>query len=64
MPILTVKIIEGRDQATKRLLVQRLSQVIMDTLGSPPEKVRVLIEDMPKGNYAIGGVLIADSETS
>ena len=33
---------------------------VMDTLGSPPEKVRVIISDMPHDSYSVGGVLHCD----
>lgn len=62
MPILHVHMLEGRDVEKKRLLAQRLTQVIMDTLGSPPEKVRVILSDMPHDSYAVGGVLHCDEK--
>ena len=62
MPILHVHMLEGRDVEKKRLLAQRLTQVIMDTLGSPPEKVRVILTDMPHDSYSVGGVLYCDEK--
>lgn len=60
MPILHVHLLEGRDVATKRLLARRLTDVIIDTLGSPPHKIRVYLDDMPHDSYAVGGVLHCD----
>lgn len=60
MPILQVHLLEGRDIEKKRLLVKRLTDVIIDTLGSPPEKVRVILSDMAHHDYSVGGVLYCD----
>ena len=62
MPILHVHMLEGRDVEKKRLLAERLTKVIMDTLGSPPEKVRVILTDMPHDSYSVGGVLYCDEK--
>lgn len=64
MPILQVHLLEGRDIEKKRLLVKRLTEVICDTLGSPPEKVRVILSDMAHHDYSVGGVLYADEKKS
>jgi 4-oxalocrotonate tautomerase len=61
MPIIHVHMLEGRDVAKKRLLAKRLTDVIIDTLGSPPHKVRVILTDMPHDSYAVGGVLHSDA---
>lgn len=60
MPILHVHMLEGRDIEKKRLLVKRLTDVICDTLGSKPEKVRVILSDMQHHDYSVGGVLYCD----
>jgi 4-oxalocrotonate tautomerase len=62
MPVVHINMLSGRDIAKKRLLVKRITDVIVDTLDSKPEKVRVIIHDMPHDNYAIGGVLVSDTE--
>ena len=60
MPVIQIHMLEGRDIEKKRLLAKRITDVVVDTLGSKPEKVRVLMYDMPNTDYAIGGVLVAD----
>lgn len=62
MPILQVNMLAGRDLATKRLLVQRLTEVIVTTLHSKPEKVRIILNDMAHDDYAIAGVLHVDNQ--
>ena len=60
MPIVEVKMLEGRSDDQKRKLVQEITEVICRTIDSTPEKVRVFINEMPKKHYAIGGVLESD----
>lgn len=62
MPILQVNLLEGRDIAKKRLLVKRLTEVVCDTLGSSPEKVRIILNDMAHHDYSVAGVLYADEK--
>ncbi len=64
MPILHVHMLEGRDIEKKRLLVKRLTDVICDTLGSKPEKVRVILSDMAHHDYSVAGVLYCDEAKS
>jgi len=52
----------GRDVEKKRLLAKRLTDVVCDTLGSPPHKVRVILSDMPHDSYAVAGVLYSDED--
>lgn len=62
MPIVHIHLLEGRDTAKKRELAKNLTKAVMDTLGSPPEKVRVIISDMPHDSYSVGGVLYCDEK--
>lgn len=60
MPIVTIKLVEGRSIEKKRALVQKVTQAICETVDQTPENVRIIIEDMPKHDYAIAGQLITD----
>lgn len=55
MAIVTVTIIEGRDRATKEALMQRLTDAVIDTLDAKPGQVRVVIQEVKDGDYAVGG---------
>lgn len=61
MPIIEIKMLEGRTDEQKRALVHELTQAACKTIDTEPQKVRVLITEMPKKHYAIGGKLVADS---
>lgn len=58
MPVLHVYLFEGRTEEQKAGLMKALTEAVVQSLGSPPGNVRIMIQDMPKENYAVGGVSI------
>lgn len=57
MPTIRVELMEGRTVDQKKALVQALTQAVVDTLGSKPESVDVLLFDIKRQDWATGGVL-------
>ncbi|MBG9390373.1 4-oxalocrotonate tautomerase [Caenimonas aquaedulcis] len=57
MPTIRVELLEGRTPEQKKNLVQALTQAVVDTLGSKPESVDVLLFDIQRADWATGGVL-------
>ncbi|MCG2635471.1 MAG: 4-oxalocrotonate tautomerase family protein [Gammaproteobacteria bacterium] len=55
MPFLQVHILEGRDEALRARLIEALTNTVCDVLGSPKEAVRIVIDEVPKENWGIGG---------
>lgn len=55
MAIVTITIIEGRDRETKNRLMRRLTEAVVDTLDAKPGQVRVVINEVGDGDYAVGG---------
>jgi 4-oxalocrotonate tautomerase len=60
MPVVIVKMIEGRSVEQKRRLVKEITNVVVKFTGVTDEQVHVIIEDYAKENWAAGGVLLAD----
>ena len=56
MPTLKVEMLEGRTPEQKTALVKALTQAVVESLGSKPESVDILIYDIPRQNWATGGV--------
>lgn len=56
MAIITITIIEGRNRETKRRLSDRLTDAVVEVLDAEPRQVRVVINEVPQGNYAVAGV--------
>jgi 4-oxalocrotonate tautomerase len=48
MPTLRVELMEGRTHEQKKALVQALTQAVVDTLGSKPESVDILLYDIKR----------------
>lgn len=55
MPIATINIIEGRDDEKKEKLIEKVSLAIAESLDAPIESVRVILNEMPKQHFGIGG---------
>ena len=60
MPIVTVKLLEGRTDEQKKALVERVTEAVVETVNVKPEAVTIVIEDMSKNHYATGGVSASD----
>ncbi len=63
MAIVSVTIIEGRDPEVKHELMARLTDAVVDVLGAEPRQVRVFINEVKDGDYAVGGspvILLGD----
>lgn len=55
MPIVTISLWTGRDKEVKKQLIHNVTKTVCDTVKCPPEAVIVVIEDIPKENWGIGG---------
>ncbi|MDO5116236.1 MAG: 2-hydroxymuconate tautomerase [Synergistaceae bacterium] len=64
MPIAVINIIEGRNLEKKRALIRSVTDAICNSLDAPVQSVRVIINEMPKENFAIAGELVCDREAA
>lgn len=60
MPFVQIELLEGRTLEQKRLLVEKVTQAIVESIGAPAEKVTIIVRDMSKENYASAGKLACD----
>ena len=56
MPFAQLYILEGRTEAQKRALIEKVTAAIVEAVNAPKENVRVWIHDVPKENWGIAGV--------
>ena len=56
MPTIRVELLEGRTTEQKTALVKALTQAVVESLGSKPDSVDVVLFDIPRQNWATGGV--------
>jgi len=57
VPLVIVKMLEGRSVEQKRRLVREITDVVVKYTGASEDQVDVLIEDYPRENWAKAGVL-------
>ncbi|WP_394556739.1 2-hydroxymuconate tautomerase [Priestia aryabhattai] len=62
MPVVTVKMLEGRTDDQKRALVEKVTDAVVETTGASPEKVSIIIEEMSKNHYAVAGKRMSDHQ--
>ena len=55
MPIAQIHLLEGRSDEQKEALIEEVTSAIMKTLDAPQQSVRVILTEMPKQHYGIGG---------
>lgn len=55
MPICQIHLLEGRTVEQKRLLIQKITEAMNEAIGAPKESVRVILTEMPKEHFGIGG---------
>lgn len=61
MPIIIVNMLEGRSKKQKQALVKEMTEVICRTAKTTKEKVKIVINEFNKENYAVAGQLLSDA---
>ena len=62
MPLVTIKIIEGRSIEQKRAMVKDVTEAIVKNIGCPPAAVHIDIVDLKRENISQGGKLHSDNQ--
>lgn len=62
MPIINVQILEGRPDDKINELIHNVTDTVAETLDSPKENVRVIIDEVPKTHWGIGGISALDKK--
>jgi 4-oxalocrotonate tautomerase len=60
MPMIDIKLFEGRSVDEKRDLVKAVTDAVAKSLKIGPERVRITLEEMDKYNHSVGGILAVD----
>ena len=55
MPIVRIELLAGRPADMKAELIRRVTDAVVEALGSNPSQVRVLLRDVPPENWGIAG---------
>ena len=60
MPIVNIQILQGRPEEKVKELIRNVTNTICETLDSPRENVRILVTEVPKTHWGIGGVPVSE----
>jgi 4-oxalocrotonate tautomerase len=60
MPIIHISIAEGRTLEQKRAMVEKVTQVVAETINVDPEKIWIRIDEFKKENFSVNGKLMCD----
>ncbi|MFC1948264.1 2-hydroxymuconate tautomerase [Chloroflexota bacterium] len=60
MPLVTVKVVEGKTIEQKRALVKDITEAVVKDFEVPATAVTIDIVDLSRENLAMGGTLFAD----
>ena len=56
MPIVSITIMEGRTAEQKAAMFKEVTEAISRTLAAPPERIRIMINEIPASHFAVAGV--------
>lgn len=56
MPFAQIYMIEGRTEAQKKAVIEKVTQALVEAVDAPVANVRVWIQEVPKENWGISGV--------
>jgi 4-oxalocrotonate tautomerase family enzyme len=62
MPLISIRLVAGRDTAQIRTLVAKVSEAAAQALDVPLERVGVHVIELPADRVGRGGQLASDSE--
>ncbi|MBC1484349.1 4-oxalocrotonate tautomerase [Listeria sp. FSL L7-1485] len=60
MPFVTIQFLEGRNDEQKKALVSEVTEVVSKNLQAPKENIHVILQEMKKTDYGVGGVRKSD----
>jgi 4-oxalocrotonate tautomerase len=55
MPLAQIYMLQGRTDEQKKAVIEKVTQAIMEAVSAPRENVRVIIQEIPKTQWGIGG---------
>ena len=56
MPIVQISMIQGRTPEKKEQLIKKVTNAIVEALQIPADKVRIVLNEVPKENLGYGGI--------
>ncbi|MDR2132151.1 MAG: 2-hydroxymuconate tautomerase family protein [Clostridiales Family XIII bacterium] len=60
MPVVQIELFGNKTLDQKRVLVDKVTQAIADSLNYPTDCITIILREMKKDEYALGGKLYID----
>ena len=60
MPLAHIYLLEGRTLEQKKLVIQKVTDALVESLGSRPDSVRVLLHDVSASDWGVAGHPVAN----
>ena len=60
MPIVQIQMLSGRSDDQKRRLIEEMTRVMNEVVGTPVDRIHVVINEFDAGNWGRGGVPMAE----
>jgi 4-oxalocrotonate tautomerase len=57
MPVVTVQMWTGRSPTQKKELARAITEAMVQHAGAKPTNLHVIIQEVPKENWALAGVM-------
>ncbi len=61
MPLVTIRMYEGRTNEQKKALVREVTDAVVRTTGTSEDHVWIIIDDVPKSNWGMKGKLSSEA---
>ncbi|MBB3231526.1 2-hydroxymuconate tautomerase [Halomonas stenophila] len=58
MPIVNIQLIEGRSDAQKEALIEKVTAACVETVDCTPESVRVVLADIAPQDFGVAGASV------
>ena len=55
MAVVTVTLLEGRDQEIEERVIKGITEVLTKELDPNPQHIRVILDEVSRGNYGVAG---------
>jgi 4-oxalocrotonate tautomerase len=58
MPLVQITIVEGRSPEQKKVLAEKVTDAVQESIGAPRQAIRVAIYELPAAHWFIAGAPI------
>lgn len=55
MPVIQITLVAGRSMEQKKKLYREVTDAVHRTLGTPPEGIRIILNEVPPAHFAVAG---------